>query len=378
MRRGTSVSKVAARFGVSRSTVRYWLNRAGERRLDRVDFGDRPTGRRRAANRTTTEVEELVLEVRRELRDESALGEFGAGAIRRELLRRRTAAPSVRTIGRILERHGALDGRRRTRRPAPPAGWYLPEPAEGVELDSFDVVEGLVIEGGLNVEVLTGISLHGGLAEAWPRARITAKSVVRALVRHWRRCGLPGFAQFDNDTVFQGPHQHRDVVGRVTRLCLSLEVVPVFAPPRETGFQAAIENFNGAWQQRVWNRFHFADRRELNSRSARFVTAHRRNRAARIEAAPDRRPFPEDWGLDLQRLTEGRIVYLRRTDDGGNVSLLGHTFPVDRHWPHRLVRAELDLAEDRIRVHRLRRRDPGDQPLVKEIEHEIPRRKFNE
>lgn len=260
-----------------------------------------------------------------------------------------------------------------------PAGWYLPRLAEHcVALDSFDIVEGLVIQGGLSVEVLTGVSLHGGLAEAWPRAKITAKTVVSAIVAYWRRFGLPAYAQFDNDTVFQGPHQHRDVIGRVTRLCLSLDVVPVFAPPRETGFQAAIENFNGAWQAKVWNRFHFSTRGELTSRSRRFITAHRRRRAARVDGAPAQRPLLDDWSLDLQKIIDGRIIYLRRTSDTGTASLLGHTFPVDRNWPHRLVRAEVDLKSHRICFYALRRRDTSYQPMLKEIDHEIPRRKFHE
>jgi hypothetical protein len=51
--------------------------------------------------------------------------------------------PSRRTIGRIVDRRGVLDARRRIRRPI---GWYLPEVASGgSELDSFDTIEGLVL-----------------------------------------------------------------------------------------------------------------------------------------------------------------------------------------------------------------------------------------
>ena len=99
-----------------------------------------------------------------------------------------------------------LDRRRRTRRPPPPPGWYLPLVADGrAELDSFDLVEGLVIRGGPHVEVLNGISLHGGLVVSWPHTAITADFVVAALVEHWQAAGLPGYAQFDNDPIFQGP-----------------------------------------------------------------------------------------------------------------------------------------------------------------------------
>jgi hypothetical protein len=66
---------------------------------------------------------------------------------------------------------------------------------------------------------------------------------------------LPRYAQFDNDPVFHGPHIHPDTLGRVARLCLSPAVTPVFAPPSETGFQAAIESYNARWQAKAWNRF---------------------------------------------------------------------------------------------------------------------------
>jgi hypothetical protein len=365
---------------VARSTVEYWVSRCAGQRLDRVDFATRKRGPRRPANKVTTEVEQLVLTLRQELKESSALGEFGAAAIRQEMVARDVEEiPSVRTIGRILERRGALDGRRRVRRAPPPRGWYLPDvAAQKAELDSFDVVEGLVIQGGYAVEVLNAISLWGGLVESWPRAKITAKTVVSAILGHWQRFGLPSYAQFDNDTVFQGAHQHRDSLGRVARMCLALDVVPVFTPPRETGFQAMIENFNGRWQAKVWSRFTFESRKHLLGQSAKFITASRRRVAARIQAAPARYSFPEDWKLDLQAELQGTVVFLRRTDDSGRARLLGRTFPVDRQWPHRLVRADVDLDQDVIRFHALRRREPAWQPLLQTVDYRFPRKPFHE
>ena len=50
-------------------------------------------------------------------------------------------------------------------------------------------------------------------------------------MEHWREVGLPGYAQFDNDMIFQGTHAYPDALGRIIRLCLSLDVVPVFVSP---------------------------------------------------------------------------------------------------------------------------------------------------
>jgi putative transposase len=337
VRGGRSMRQVAGAFNVSLSHVQRWVQRAGKERLERVDFRDRKDGPKVAANRIDTEVEDVVLEIRRYLKDEDALGEFGAVAIHRELVRRRIrpkTRPTVRTIGRILERRGALDGRHRIRRAPPPPGWYLPK--RQAELDSFDIVEGLRLEGGAQVEVLNVLSLHGGLPASWPRSRITAKTVVSAMLAHWRTFGLPGYAQFDNDNVFQGPHHMPDVIGRVSRVCLSLGVIPVFVPPRETGFQAAIENFNGRWQAKVWARFHFGSlRHAVLSQSNKFVRAVRRRSAERIASAPPRTPFPNDWQENLQEVAPGTVVYVRRTNDRGQVAILGHLFDVTSNWPHR-------------------------------------------
>lgn len=374
VRRGASLRAVARRFQVSLLTVQRWVQRARGCRLDRVDWSDRPAGPHHPANRVSPAMEELVLSLRQALRDQSDLGEWGAGAIRRELLSRPALAiPALRTIGRILERRGVLDAHRRIRRPPPPRGWYLPTVARHqAELDSFDIVEGLVIAGGPHVEVLTGISLHGGLVAAWPRAGITAKTTTEALLAHWRDVGVPTYAQFDNDTRFQGPHQHADALGSVVRLCLSLEIVPVFVPPRETGFQAAIESFNGRWQAKVWARFHYDSLVALQGQSARYIAAARHRAADRIEAAPARRPFPSDWPGPPPRPLGGRLVFLRRTSDRGTVTLLGRTFDVDATWPHRLVRSEVDLSQGVIRFYALRRRATEHQPLLRERPYVLP------
>lgn len=371
---------VAREFNVSLSTVQRWLARAGDRSLSKVDWNGLPAGPRASTQRTKASMEERVLKVRKRLKTQSDLGEYGAVAIQRELESRGIRnVPSVRTIGRILERRGALDGRRRLRRQAPPPGWFLPQVmARQHELDSFDMVEDLVIRGGQDVNVLTGISLHGGLAAAWPEERITAKLTVKHLISHWQQFGLPAYAKFDNDTVFQGAHQYPDSFGRVTRLCLSLGVTPIFAPPLSRGFQADIEAFNRRWQEAVWARFQFRSRDQVRERSERFLKAHRDRYALRIEDAPERTAFPPGWSLDLQAPLKGTVIYLRSTTPTGMVSLLGHTYSASPLWCSRLVRAEVDLTAGRIHIHSLRRRTPHDQPLLATHPYEPPTKPFQE
>jgi len=383
VRAGHSLRYVANTFRVSVSTVVYWIEQADGKRIDRVRFANRKPGR--AWNRTPARIEQRILRVRRELRERSVLGEYGADAIGITLQQRATVpsptavtqVPARATIYRVLERHGVLDATHRQRWPAPPKGWYLPALAAAkTELDSFDFIEDLKIASGPLVSVLTGVSLHAALTAAWIMPRPSAKATVDALLGHWREHGLPGYAQFDNDTIFQGAHQFADTVGRVSRLCLALRVVPVFAPPREPGFQNSIEGFNALWQTKVWQRHHCRNVAALESISARYIVAHRAKTAVRREAAPQRRNFPARFTFDLRAPLAGTMIFVRRSTEHGDVNLLGHTFRIAENWLHRLVRCDIDFTHQHIRFYALRRREPADQPLLCETHYARPHKPF--
>jgi hypothetical protein len=371
---------VARRFRVSLHTVQRWVQRAGILSLHQVDWGSRSKTAHQVANKTSAGLEQEVCLVRKQLETTGALGFVGAQAIQDALRERAglSALPGVRTIGRILRRRGLLDGQRRVRRAAPPPGWYLPDVAHQLaELDSFDVVEDLRMENLGLFQLFTTRALWGPLAEAWPARVASTSFILQALQAHWQCHGLPAFAQFDNDVRFQGGHNHPDVIGRVMRFCLVLGVTPVFAPPLETGFQAAIENFNGLWQQKVWARFHHETLTALSVASRRFTQAYRRHLAQRRDQELPRRPFPKDWNIDWQSPPRGTLIYLRRTNEGGSVNILGHRWQVDPLWSHRLLRCQVDLSHDQIDFYRLRRREPSEQPLIKTLTYRLPQRRFD-
>ena len=66
VRRGVSMRQVADQFGVALATVQRWVARAAGRRLDRVDWTDRPCGLPTPVNRTQRALEDRVLTIRQE------------------------------------------------------------------------------------------------------------------------------------------------------------------------------------------------------------------------------------------------------------------------------------------------------------------------
>jgi transposase len=85
VRTGKSIRAVTRQFRVSRPTVERWFTRAGAARLDRVEWADR-SSTPRLVRRRAPPIEDRVLAVRRAIQTESALGEYGAAAIHRELV----------------------------------------------------------------------------------------------------------------------------------------------------------------------------------------------------------------------------------------------------------------------------------------------------
>lgn len=196
-----SLRESAREVGVGKSTVERWVERARSQRLDRIDLSDQKPGR--AWNRMAPPVEQRIAELRVQLR-KSVLGEDSARAIYCALEGEMDCPPSQAAINRALARLGLQDAVRRTRRPAPPKGWYLPDVAAGrAELDCFDFIEDLKIADGPLVSLLTAKSLHASLTDAWVTQRST-DAILPCLLARWQRDGLPRYAQFDNDTVFQG------------------------------------------------------------------------------------------------------------------------------------------------------------------------------
>jgi hypothetical protein len=379
VRTGQSIRSVAKTFRVSKTTVEHWNNHAKGKRLDRVDWNDQPKEQATPGNRTCTKIEQCVLNLRKQLKEDSPLGEYGADAIRREMQQRYcTIVPARATINRILKRHGELDGRQRKRFKAPPAGWYLKPLAKRIaELDQFDYVEDLCIEGGKTFQVLNAISLHGGLVGSWPMSRMTAENTVQKMIEFWYEFGLPDYAQFDNSTVFQGS-RWPDSLGKVVRCCLSLKVIPVFVPPRETGFQASIESYNGRWERGVWKRFHFDNLMAVQKQSNAYVEATCDKNRARMESAPTRWQIPKDWKLDYTAQPQGKVIFIRRTTNEEHVEVMGHRWLVQGAGTHKLIRAEVDLTKKTISFYRLRRREPNVHELLAAAKYHFPNKPFKE
>jgi len=70
----------------------------------------------------------------------------------------------------------------------------------------------------------------------------------------WKDLGIPEQVQVDNARELAGWGPNARTLSRVIRLCLRFGVGPVFIPEGEPQFNGSVENFNGWFQPRLFDR----------------------------------------------------------------------------------------------------------------------------
>ena len=113
-----------------------------------------------------------------------------------------------------------------------------------------------------------------------------------------------------------------------------------------------------------------------HAQGQRYIVARRARSLPDRDQTPPRRAFPQGFSFDVNAPLTGTLIFLRRTDDAGGAHLLGRHFEVSPHWPHRLVRCEVDLTAHEMRFYALRRKEPADQPLLNEVSYHREHKPF--
>src|SRR5438128_6111863 len=220
---GATVTEVAARFGVSRPTVRMWRDRYREE--GRSGLEDRSHATWSCPHRTEAAVEDLIVQERKR---------WGWGS-KKLLQRLREAHPEIAFPGRstvddILWRRGLVALRkekRRARGPGPAAARY--NASEPGELTTIDYKGHFRLRDGRTCYPLTmmdSVSRYLLACEALPSTDFRRAWPV--IERVFRDYGLPRAMQSDNGPPF-GTAQGR--FSTMSVVLMSLGVQPVFSRP---------------------------------------------------------------------------------------------------------------------------------------------------
>jgi hypothetical protein len=358
---GLSIAQAAGRVGRSARWLLKWLERArtGE------GLNDRSRASSTSFQPLGSEIVDLVLNYRRRL-EADPVASVGGLAILAEMERDGyTDLPSVRSIERILTRHGV--SRSHARKPSRATVPVLPLPTVGHSpgvWQQTDWVQDRYLQGGIryNSIQLVDMGSRGGIARQYRHRNMI--SVVEFLIEHaWPVLSIPRAISVDN--AFSKTSHAHNWRTQFVRACLFFGTEPVISPPNELGWTNGVENFNNLWQNRTIAKRHYPTLDALATDTDLFNHWANHRRPVHDPAISGTR-YPAElitgsrntlkWPpalfvadhLDAHGrlhipITAGRITFLRRVHDRA-ITIAHHHWPIDLP-DHALVIATITTAD---------------------------------
>jgi transposase InsO family protein len=359
---GQSVKAICAAVG--RSEV--WYYKWWRRYLEAGPEGlyDLTRARHHVTQRIAPELERAILSLRRRLQAHATPATrynlIGAPAILAELKALGTRPlPCARTIERVLERHGLTAPRVRLAPLLPRQEFPGPQARASNDLHEVDLVGPVYLKGRKQrYYIWIGKDIFDGavcLRLADSRRR---DEVLWFLGECWKDLGRPQQVQFDNARELAGWGTAARTLSRVIRLCLRFGVSPVFIPQGEPQFNGSVENFNGWFQEALFQRRFTRPgdlRRELQRLQAAVNTQHVHPRLQGRTPAQHRRglrlqKLPASFQVPTERLplAAGRVTFLRRVSVAGTVTVLSQKFRVGKKHRGLYLRLVVDTGRGQL------------------------------
>lgn len=318
--------------------------------------------------RITPDLERSILNIRGRLTSQTHPGTryslVGAGSILAELQTLHIRPlPSLRTIERVLERNGITAPKVRLAPYLSRATYPKPQANASNQLHEVDGVGPIYLKGNRQryyIFVCKDV-YDGAVCLRIYRSR-KMEVILDFLGECWKTLGLPAQVQFDNAREVVGWGPAAKYLSRVLRVCLRFGVEPLLIPPGRPQRNGSVENFNGWFQPRLFQR-HYAQlsalKRELHRLEETVNTQHVQPRLNGLTPVQYRRrtklrKLPLNYLIpcDPLPIAAGCITFFRQVTRHGNVHLLSQTFFVGKRLKGEYVKVTLDTQRAHLTVYR--------------------------
>jgi len=312
------------------------------------------------AQRIAPELERAILSIRRRLQAHASPATryrlIGAPAILAELKALDIRPlPNPRTIERVLQRNGLTAPRVRLAPLLPRQEYPGPQARASNELHEVDLVGPVYLKGSDHrYYIWVGKDAFDGAVCLRLADSRRMDEVLWFLGECWKDLGRPEQVQLDNARELAGWGPAARTLSRVIRLCLRFGVSPLFIPVGEPQFNGSVENFNGWFQEPLFQRrFHRPGdlRRELARLQEAVNTQHVHPRLGGQTPAQHRRglrlqKLPTSFVVPTGRLplAAGRVTFIRRVSVAGTVTVLSQSFRVGKKHKGLYLRLVLDTG----------------------------------
>src|SRR5262245_37510004 len=355
---GRTVKAICAAVGRSEVWFRKWWGRYLEAGPE--GLFDLTRANHHVAQRIPPELERAILSVRRRLQAHAtpATRYCLIGATPTRAKPKAPAAPPLpceRTIERVLDRNNVTSPRVRLAPLLPRQEYPGPQARASNDLHEVDLVGPVYLKGRSHrYYIWVCKDAYDGavcLRLAGSRRR---DEVLWFLGECWKDRGIPEQVQFDNARELSGWGPAARTLSRVIRLCLRFGASPVFIPEGEPQFNGGVENFNGWFQEPLFDRRFRRPgdlRRELARRQEAVNRQHVHPRLGGKTPAQHRRglrlrKLPGSFVVPMERLplAEGHVTFIRRVSVSGTVAVLSQTLRVGKRHRGLYLRLVVDTG----------------------------------
>jgi putative transposase len=267
--------------------------------------------------------------------------------------------PCERTIERVLERNGLTAPRVRLAPLLPRQEYPGPQARASNQLHEVDLVGPIYLQGNRHRYYIWVCkdAFDGAVCLRLACSR-RMDEVLWFLGECWKDLGLPEQVQFDNAREVAGWGPAARTLSRVIRLCLRYGPSPVFIPAGEPQFNGGVENFNGWFQEPLFQR-RFRRPGDLRRELARLQEAvNMQHVHPRLQG---KTPTQHRRGLRLRKLpasfvvptgrlplSAGHVTFLRRVSVAGTVTVLSQKFRVGKRHRGLYLRLVVDTGRGQL------------------------------
>lgn len=327
----------------------FWLKRYNPR--DNDWYKDKPKVNKVIHNKIEPNIENLVCSIRKRLSD-TKYAQRGALAIQWELKKLKAAPVPIWTINRIIRRNNLVK--------EPEVYQKRNKLYPAIEVNSPCVLHQLDIIGPrylgkgkankfFSINLIDTFSNVVKIKPCQGKRDIFATEL---LVSAWQKLGIPKYLQVDNELSLKGSNRHPRTFGDVIKLCLYLGVEIIFIPEAEPWRQGVIEKFNDVFDKMFFRAQIFKDFDHLNKESLVFENFHNNNHRYGklkgktpwvVHTSVARRLLPKSFDLHKRYIPfkDGRVSFIRLTDEDGKVRFFTETFLVDKELLNEYVKGTI-------------------------------------
>ena len=367
---GESPKEIYQSLGKGKTWFFKWLKRSkhnGENWTE--NLSRRPHRVRKRVDRT---MEQAVIEARKHL-EKTLYAQIGALNISWHLSQQGITPPPISTINKVLKRNNLV--RKSPKYEAKNIDYPSLEITRSNYLHQFDVVGPRYLKDNGRFYSDNIIDAYDRRCSVNPVRRQTNIDITNALIRCWQTLGIPAYLQMDNKLPMRGSNRYPHSFGLVIRLCLHLNIQPIFIPLKEPWRNAIIERFQDVFDKGFFRSQYFKDFPYLLQQARGFETFHDQNHrystlegktpiekcSGHITLLPPDFRVPEKLGI-----APGYVHLVRFIRSNRVLDIFGERFSVPLEVEYEYVWATIDTAKETLSIYH-------DSKLIEKLDYPLPK-----